>query len=139
MKRLLGLVPVLALALAACNTPPATPPPPFDQANAQAMLLRTLNAEIRGDLEGTKQDLFPRNNNTLAACAKARLGNARPATLGDDPGSAPAEITSVTLKNVHQQEGAWIADYDVTGNSNFSGSSEMFVYANGRWWIKCGI
>jgi hypothetical protein len=108
------------------------------------MLLQAVQAEMRGDLAGTEENLFPRNAQTLAACAKTRIGNARPASMlggGDSPegGTAPTQITGVTLSNVHQQGDVYYADVTAEGNSSFSGTSEMFVFANGRWWIKCGI
>jgi len=149
MKNAAALVSVAsaALVLAACNTPTTpAPPPAFDVNNAQSMLLQTLQAEMRGDLAGTEENLFPRNPQTLAACAKTRIGNARPSSvLGgtDNPEGAAAggaDITGVTLSDVHQSGDAYYAHVDTQGANNaFSGTSEMFVFANGRWWIKCGI
>ena len=145
-KALVVLASASALALAACNTNTTQgPPPAFDVNVAQSMLLTTLQAEMRGDLAATEENLFPRNPQTLAACAKTRIGNARPSSVmggtenPDGAASGAAEITGVTLSNVHQSGDAYYADVTAQGNSSFTGTSEMFVYANGRWWIKCGI
>lgn len=114
---------------------------PFDASTAQQMLLRNIQAMERQDLEGVKADLFPRQQNTLQTCAKSRMSHAKSATIGmesEGGGGGPARVTGVTMTNPKQQGGAWRADYKAQGNSAFEGS-EMFVHANGRWWIKCGI
>lgn len=132
---------MLMLLLAACSTPaPAEKAVPFDPSAAQQMLLRNLQAMERQDLEGVKADLFPRNANTLQTCAKSRMAHAKSATIGmaDENAATPARVTGVALTNPAQQGGAWRANYQAQGNAAFSGS-EMFVHANGRWWIKCGI
>ena len=146
MKKLLLVAAASAVGLVACNKPTMPEPPPaFDVNAAQSMLLQTLQAEMRGDLAATEENLFPRNPQTLAACAKTRLANARPSSVlggSDNPDGAAAgaaTITGVTLSNVHQSGDAYYADVTAEGNSSFTGTSEMFVFANGRWWIKCGI
>lgn len=129
------------LLLTACQEKaPAEKAVPFDPATAQQMLLRNIQAMERQDLEGVKADLFPRNLNTLQTCAKSRMAHAKSATIGmaDEGAATPARVTGVSLTNPAQQGGAWRADYKAQGNAAFEGS-EMFVHANGRWWIKCGI
>lgn len=131
----------MLLLLAACSTPaPAEKPVPFEASAAQQMLLRNIQAMERQDLEGVKADLFPRNPNTLQTCAKSRLAHAKSATIGmaDEGAATAARVTGISLGTPVQQGGAWRADYKAQGNAAFEGS-EMFVHANGRWWIKCGI
>ena len=129
-----------ALALAGCqsSTPaPAEKPPEFDNYAAQQMLTRTLQAIENKDLAGVEADLFPRNRNTLAACAKTRLALNRAVAVGmEDGGGAPPKVSGVSLTNVQPQGNAYLATYQSQGNTGFSGQ-EMFVFANGRWWIKC--
>ncbi len=135
----LALVLVL-LAVSGCNTksaPPTEPPPAFDPAAASAMLTRTLQAQEAGDGNGVQADLFPRAPNTLKACSQARLSYSRSASIGlGDESGTPAHVTGVTLGTARQQGNAYVVDYTAIGNPAYSGS-EMFVWANGRWWIKC--
>lgn len=129
-----------ALLLGACNPSPSANAvqPELAQSQAESMLLRTLQAVERQDLAGTQADLFPRNPNTLAACAKGRIANAKPATLAfGGEGGAPS-ITGVQVTGMASQAEAMRVTYQVQGNPALSGA-DLFVFANGRWWIKCGI
>lgn len=117
-----------------------TPPGPLETSEAEAMLLRSLQAEASGDFEAEKADLFPRQHTVLATCAKLRIDNGKMASMAmrDENGKVP-EITGVTVSNLHPQgERGFAGQYSAQGNSAYSGS-EMFVWANGRWWIKCNI
>ena len=112
--------------------------PPFDAATAAAMLTRTLQAQERNDFAAVQNDLFPRASHTLQACGKARLAYSRATSIGmaDEAGGAPAKVTGVTLGSPRAHKGGYLVDYKAVGNPAFSGS-EHFVWANGRWWIKC--
>ena len=129
--------------LAGCQTkqPAAEPPPaPLDEPTAEAMLLRSLQAEEAGDVEAEKADLFPRQNNILMTCAKLRVDNGKLAAVAmrDENGNVP-HVTGVTVSGLHQQGAhTWVGTYQAQGNSAYSGS-EMFIWANGRWWIKCNV
>ena len=142
--RILTIAGVVAL-LSACN--PSSQPQfempssPIDQSTAETMLMRSLQAQEAGDVEAEKADLFPRQNNVLVACARLRAGNGRIAStaMRDENGVVP-KITGVTVSGLHQGPAANIysGSYSATGNAAYSGS-ETFIWANGRWWIRCNV
>lgn len=139
----------LVLTASACDTQPKIDPPPapLDSATAQEILLRNLQAVEAGDVEATKADLFPRDSRVLVPCAKVRVANFVTANkisvqmpgLDGGAGSAPVKLTGVTLNGAPAAQGNFYSvSYSGVGNSAFGGS-ETFIWANGRWWIRCNV
>ena len=144
MRNLLVAAFAGSILLAGCNTstaPQMEPPPaPIDTSTAQSMLMRSLQAEESGDLEAEKADLFPRQGNILASCAKLRIDNGKMAgvAMRDENGVAP-KVTGVTISGLHPQgTNTFVGSYQAQGNTAYGGT-EMFIWANGRWWIKCNV
>ena len=139
----LGLLAVATLS--ACNTSSQPtfemPDKPLDQYTAESMLMRSLQAEESGDYSAEEADLFPRQHNILAACAKLRVNNGKIASIGmrDENGTVP-KITGVTVSGlqVAEKPNIFRGSYSAVGNNAYSGS-EQFIWANGRWWIRCNM
>lgn len=133
------------LALVGCNQSSQPqfemPASPIDVSTAQTMLMRSLQAEEAGDVEAEKADLFPRESHVLGPCAKLRVANGHLGSVAmrDENGNVP-KITGVTVSGLHQGPAANIysGSYTATGNSAYSGA-ETFIWANGRWWIRCNV
>lgn len=150
MRILLASSVAVVLLTAACSSGtssapasaagPAATPVPFTTGEAQTLLLRSLQAQKRGDVEAVKADLFPRELNVAAACAKTKLAFTRSAMTGamaDDEGRNP-EITSVNVTLTRTDEKHFQGRYTVPGNAALEGT-ESFVYEQGRWWIQCSM
>src|SRR4051812_36432796 len=141
--RIVSLLGVLALAACNTSTQPVfeMPSQPIDAGTAQTMLMRSLQAEESGDVEAEKADLFPRESHVLGPCAKLRVANGHMGSVAmrDENGNVP-KITGVTVSGLHQGPAGNIfsGTYTATGNAAFSGS-ETFIWANGRWWIRCNV
>ena len=134
-----------ALVLAGCNQSSQPqfemPKAPIDVSTAQTMLMRSLQAEEAGDVEAEKADLFPRESHVLGPCAKLRVSNGHLGSIAmrDENGNVP-KITGVTVSGLTPGPAGNIftAGYTATGNAAYSGS-ESFIWANGRWWIRCNV